>query len=195
MSIIVGVHKGGRAAIAWDTMKSIGSTRSVHSTGPQKVVRVGASFVGSAGYTVYYNLLDHYIGSKKAPSLKDERSIFQFFVRFSRDLRNHYHLVNEQSDAQETSPFLDLGAEFMVVNRHGIFLVKEILSVSRFEKFCAIGSGAPHAEGALQVIYDQSGSADEIAERAVGVALDFDAASGGPVEVMAIAAKRTPRPK
>ena len=191
MSTIVAVEKAGRIALSWDNMSSSGSTRNVNHTGPPKVLRVGPSVIGVAGYSVYRNVLGHYLASKKPASLRDERSIFQFFVQFWRDLHGQYHFVNDEYDDEDPAPFADLGAEFLIVNPYGIFRIKEILSVSRFDKFCAIGSGAPHAEGALQVLYDQDGGAQDIAEAAVRVALQFDAASGGPVEVLEFRGRST----
>jgi len=195
MSTIVAVEKAGRIAVAWDELSTIGSTRCVNKLGPPKVQRVGSSIVGSAGLSTYRNVLDHYLASKKPPVLKDERAIFQFFVRFWRDMRARYHFVNDQADTDDPSPFADMAAEFLVANRHGLFLVKEILSVTRLGKFCAIGSGAPHAEGALQVLYDQDGSAKDIAQTAVQVALEFDAASVGPVQVLELQERTKPARK
>ena len=186
MSIIVAVEKGGRVAVSWDSMSSFGSTRCVNQIGPPKVLRAKSSLIGVTGFTVYRNLLDHYLASKKVPILRDERSVFEFFVEFWRDLHGRYHMIDDQHESEEASPFADLGAEFVVANRYGIFRVKEILNVSRVGKFCALGSGASHAEGALQVLYEQQEDAREIAKAAVSVALEFDAASGGPVEVLDI---------
>ena len=183
MSTIVAVEKNERVAIAWDTLDTFGSARCVNKTGPPKVIRAGSSFVGCAGFSVYNNLLDHYLQSRRVASLKNERLILEFFIRFWQELHRRYHFVDDQADSEERSPFADLGAEFLVVNRYGLFGVKEILNVSRFDRFCAIGSGAPHAEGALQVLYQQGGKAMDDAEKAVRVALEFDAASGGPIEV------------
>ena len=195
MSIIVAVQKNGRLAIAWDTMSSFGSTRCVNQAGPPKVLRAGASFVGSAGFTVYRNLLDHYLALKKTPTLKDERSVFEFFVQFWREMHTQYHFVDDQPNSDDPSPFADLDAEFLVVNRYGIFCVQQILSVSRYERFCAIGSGASHAEGALQVLYQGDADAREIAESAVHVVLEFDAASGGAIEALDVAEQRGRQPK
>jgi ATP-dependent protease HslVU (ClpYQ) peptidase subunit len=187
MSTILAVEKAGRAAIAWDSMKSCGGTRSVGALGPPKVTRVGASWIGSAGLTAYYTLLEEYVASQAPdPVLDDERSILRFFVRFWRALREDYHFVNDQADADDPSPFADLGAEFLVANARGLFVVKEILSVTRFARFCAIGSGAPHAEGALSVLYELEAEPTKIARKATEVAMEFDAASGGPVEVREI---------
>jgi ATP-dependent protease HslVU (ClpYQ) peptidase subunit len=69
------------------------------------------------------------------------------------------------------------------VSSSAIFKVKEILSVSRFESYCAIGSGAAHAEGALHVAYDVLQSARDVAMAAMSAALAFDGASGGEIRV------------
>lgn len=192
MSTIVAVEKNGQVAVAWDSMTSFGSCRDVNRVGPPKVLRAGSSLVGVAGYTIYCNLLDHYLASsKKKPTLRDERTIFEFFLRFWRDLHRRYHMVDDQFDTDERAPFADLGAEFVVANRHGLFHIKEIMSVSRMARFGALGSGSPHAEGALTVLYDQQKSAREIAAAAVEIALTFDARSGGPVECLELADKRT----
>lgn len=190
MSTLVAVHKNRRIALACDTMNSVGYTRCVHATGPPKVITSGSLLIGCAGFTVYRNALDHYLASKRTPKLDNERMVFQFFVQFWRDLHSKYHFVNDQSDSEADSPFADLDAEFLVVNPDGIFRVKEILSVSRFEKFCAIGSGAPHAEGALHILYERDLTAREIAETAVQAALVFNAKSGGPVQVVDMAERQ-----
>ena len=96
MSTIVAVHKSRRIAVACDTMSRVGFTRSVNSTGPPKVFRIGSSFIGCAGFTVYRNVFDHYLAGKRAPILRDERSVFDFFVRLWRDLHDRYHFVDDQ---------------------------------------------------------------------------------------------------
>ncbi len=194
MSTIVAVEKNGRTAVAWDTMTTVGSLRVTNCLDRTKVHRIGRSLVGVAGLSIYGNVLEHYFATKRAPALKDATAIFDFFIKFWRDLRERYPFVNDQWDDEDPTPFADLDAEFIVANRYGIFGVKEILSVSQFERFCAIGSGASHAEGALEVLYDQKGSAAEIAMRAVEVAISFDCKSGAPVEVAEVAAPK-PRAK
>ena len=184
MSIVLAVEKAGTVAVAWDTVSTWGSTRCVNMVGPAKVLQVGSSYVGCTGYDVYRNLLRDHLITVDSVDLKDEGAVFRFFMQFWHDLRERYHFVNDQSDAEDPSPFADLGAEFLVANPAGIFRVKEIMNVSRFAKFCAIGSGAPHAEGALQVLYKGSMSARDIAQAAARAALDFDAASAGSVEVV-----------
>lgn len=191
MSTIVAVEKNSQIAVAWDSMTSFGSCRDVNRIGPPKVLRAGMSLIGVAGYTIYSNLLDHYLASsKKKPTLQDERAIFEFFLRFWRELHDRYHMVDDQFDSDDRAPFADLGAEFVVANRHGLFRIKEIMNVSCMTRFCALGSGASHAEGALTVLYDQRKTAREIATTAVEIALAFDSRSSGPVECLELADQR-----
>lgn len=188
MSTIIAVEKAGQVVVAWDSGRHCHDTRLVHTLGPPKVLAVRDSYIGTAGFTVYYSLLDDYIaGLKRTPALSDERAILRFFVDFSRALRSDYHFVNDEWDEDNPSPFADLGNEFLVVNAHGLFVVREILSVTRFARFCVIGSGAPHAEGALQALYELDLDAREIARRAMDVAIMLDLKSAGPYEIREIA--------
>lgn len=179
MSTIVAVEKYGHTVLACDTLTSCGSMACVNSAGLPKVTRVGTSFIGSTGFSVYKNVLDHYLAGRRAPTLKDERAVLDFFVRFWRALHEDYHFVNDQARSDDPSPFADLDAEFLVVNRYGIFQVQDILGVTRYERYCAIGSGASHAEGALEVLMAQETTAHETAREGVRVAMKFDRATGG----------------
>ncbi len=193
MSTIVAVEKDRRTVIASDTLTTSGPMACVNSLGLPKVTRVGTSLVGSTGFSVYKNVLDHYLSGKRAPSLKDERAILDFFIRFWKALHEHYHFVNDQSREDDSSPFAELDNEFLVVNRYGIFQVEDILGVTRYERYCAIGSGASRAEGALEVLMGQDISAGEIAAEAIRVAMKFDRASGGDVIVHDVQSGAAPR--
>lgn len=192
MSTIVAVEKKGKTVLASDTLTSCGSMACINSVGLPKVMRVGTSWLGSTGFSVYKNVLDHYLAGRRVPAFKDERTVLDFFVRFWRALHDDYHFVNDQARTDDPSPFADLDAEFLLVNRHGIFQVQDILGVTRYERYCAIGSGASHAEGALEVLMRQEGSAAETAAEAVRVAMKFDRATGGEVIVYEVTTSRRP---
>ena len=190
MSTIVAVEKNGRTVLACDTLTSCGSMACVNSTGLPKVTRAGTSLIGSTGFSVYKNVLDHYLNGRRVPAFKDERTVLDFFVRFWRALHEDYHFVNDQARTDDPSPFADLDAEFLVVNRYGIFQVQDILGVTRYEHYCAIGSGASHAEGALEVLMSQESAPAEIATEAIRVAMKFDRATGGDIIVHEVARRR-----
>jgi len=176
----------GRIAVAWDTGTTIGRTRTTPAAPHAKVIRTGRTLVGVAGFAVYYNILADYLSVEAVPLLEDETSVFRFFVKLWRDLGERYHMVNDRWDRDDPSPFADVGAEFLVATASGLFRVKETLSVSSLPMYCAIGSGAPHAEGALSVLYKQDKSPRDIAEEAARVAMDFDTSSSGSVEIAEI---------
>ena len=101
--------------------------------------------------------------------------------------------MNDQSREDDSSPFAELDNEFLVVNRYGIFQVEDILGVTRYERYCAIGSGASRAEGALEVLMRQDMSAGDVAAEAIRVAMKFDRASGGDVIVHDVQSVAAPR--
>lgn len=186
MSTIVSVEKDGRTVVAYDDLNCVSSVASVGASAT-KAFRVGDSVVATAGFATYQVVLPHYVRTvKPAPPLSTEMEVLDFFLEFWRALRKGYHFVDDSSDNANPSPFADLDSEFLVSNRHGIFRVKEILSVLRFDRFCAIGSGSSHAEGVMEALYCQTSDSRSIAIRAVEIACKFDLSSGGSVQVIEI---------
>ena len=184
MSAIIAVQKDNTTAVSWDTLTTGGSATSPNAVPVRKVHRFGQSAVGVAGLSVYYVMLEHYLRGANTDTLQTECDVFAFFLAFWKHMKEEFHFVDDQSDREEPSPFADLGAEFLVATKDRLFVVREILSVKRFDRFCAIGSGASHAEGVAEVLYATQDSACEIARRSVEVATQFDRACGGPVEVL-----------
>ncbi|MCP4251218.1 MAG: hypothetical protein GY778_29630 [bacterium] len=184
MSIIVAVTKGRRTAVAADTICFCGGQREHPDNVIQsKIRRIGSSLVGASGWMLYDNLLDHYLHGRRAPAFKDEHAIFDFFLRFWKALVDDYNLVNEQPRKDNDGPFGDLDANFLIANRYGVFGVDSNLTVMRFKKYYAIGSGSAYAFGALGVLYDTEADAARIARRAVETAIHFDESCGGEPEL------------
>ncbi|HRX85120.1 MAG TPA: hypothetical protein P5572_08885 [Phycisphaerae bacterium] len=187
MSIVVAVKKNGRVAVAADTMHSTGSRREHPDNIVQrsKLRRVGRSVIGGVGWSVYDNILDHYLGSRKtAPSLKDERAIFDFFLKFWRVMRQKYQMVSDQTEREDRSPFCDLDSEFVVVNARGIYHVSSDISVMQFEKYVAIGSGDRYAYGALYALYGTRQPIEKMVQTAANAAVHYDQSCGGELEVV-----------
>ncbi|MCB9850289.1 MAG: hypothetical protein H6817_06250 [Phycisphaerales bacterium] len=187
MSIVVAVKKNDRVAVAADTMHSSGSRRE-HPDNlieRSKLRRIGRSYIGGVGWSVYDNILDHYLAAHRGtPSLKDERAIFSFFLKFWKSLRDKYQVVNDQPDRDDRSPFCDLDSEFIIVNARKIYLISSDLTVMQFDKFVAIGSGDKYAYGALHALYDSRRPADQIARLATEAAVHYDQSCGGRIEVV-----------
>jgi len=189
MSIVVAVKKNGRVAIAADTMHTTGSRREHidNLVAQSKLRRVGRAVLGGVGWSVYDNILDHYLaGYRRAPQLRNEQAIFSFFLKFWKSLREKYQVVNDQPDREDRSPFCDLDSEFIVAHARGIFLVSSDLTVMQFEKYVATGSGDKYAYGALHILYDSRKTAEQVARQAVEAAVHFDQSCGGSIEVLSL---------
>ncbi len=171
-------------ALAWDTLTCVGSTADAFAMSVPKAWRLGNGAVAVAGLSVYATILNGAAEHYRNVKFDSNKTVYEFFVRFWRDLREHHTFVNDQHESDDITPFADLGAEFIVATPTKMFRVKEVLSVTEFSPHLAIGSGAPHAEGALAALYTDSGSAAAIARRAVEIAAVYDRRTGSSVEVM-----------
>jgi ATP-dependent HslUV protease subunit HslV len=69
------------------------------------------------------------------------------------------------------------------------------MSVTRFKRFDAIGSGSPYALGALHALYEEPLGAAEIARRACAAAIYFDADCGGEIDARVVSARGAARRK
>ena len=193
MSIVVGVQKDGLTVLASDSLSVFGSHREDQTNiiNNQKILTVGAAYLGYTGWGLYGNILAHYLKKQKTqPKLTDETSIFSFFLKFLKDLRAHYNLVNDQASGDK-DPFADLDSCFIVANRRGIFGVSSNLSVCQYRTFHAIGSGCDYAFGVLHALYDTKMSADQIARVAIEAAIRFDSDCGGEVVINKITGGRS----
>lgn len=188
MSIVVGVKKDGVMALASDSLSVFGSHREdqTNIVNNQKIIEVGASFLGYTGWGLYGNILSHYLRKLKTPPrLTDEMAIFSFFLKFMKDLRERYNLVNDQANSDK-DPFADLDSCFIVANRNGLFGVSSNLSVCQYRTFHAIGSGCDYAFGALHALYDSGMPAHDVARVAVEAAIHFDSDCGGEIAMRSV---------
>jgi ATP-dependent HslUV protease subunit HslV len=186
MTVVVAVRKGERTVLAADSMTSFGNEKQpFENLTVDKLRRVGASWIGHAGWGLYEQILDDLLTGRRAPPLSDSRAVFRFFVRLWQAMKEHYPYVNEQSADKET-PFADLDATFLVVNRRGIFMVASNLTVTQFQRYQAIGGGAPYALGALHARYDHEDDPVVLAREAIAAAVAFDVHCGGEVRLQEI---------
>jgi ATP-dependent HslUV protease subunit HslV len=184
MSIAVAVQKNGRITLGTDSQTSFGASRMpVENLRTTKMHAIGGSLMATTGWGLYENILDDYLARFPNTEFGGKREIFNFFMGFWRELRDHYTLVKEQCDKDDESPFANLDAAFLVVNKCGIYHVGSDMSVTRFERYYAIGSGGDYSLGAVEAIYAQTSSTQEICQRAVEVAIAFDVHCGGPVQL------------
>ncbi|HCO43651.1 hypothetical protein [Immundisolibacter sp.] len=185
MTIAVAVRKGGVTVIAADTQNNFGHNRvPIGNHRTQKILSVGDTYVATSGWGVYANILDDFLHRRRAPRLDSERDVFRFFQNFWKALHERYSLVNDQCQGEEeSSPFGDLDASFLLANDGGIFYVSSDTSVTAFEQYYAVGSGAEFALGALHALYDSDLDAEALARRACAAAMAFNLFCGGEIDV------------
>jgi ATP-dependent HslUV protease, peptidase subunit HslV len=198
MSIAVAVQKQGRIALATDSQTNLGGERvpPENRTDP-KYLRIGDAYLAATGWTLYTNILEDVLKRRRAqPRLDSEMRIFVFFNELWRVLHERYNFVRDQGGEDgDRSPFGSLDSSFLVACPTGLYSVSSDLSVTRYERYFAIGSGAPVALGAVHAIYEGDLSASAIAERAVGAAMSHDIYCGPPVNLVEIRERRARRPR
>jgi len=192
MSVIVAVRQGSQIVIAADTQDNFGDLRPPPENHEAlKLREVGDAVLGCSGWALYDDIFGHYLEKQKRVALRDRRSIFDFFVRFWKELRRTYPFVNDQPGKDADSPFVNLDATFLVASPAGIFLVSANMSVSEFQQYYAIGSGGDYALGAMHVLYGGKEKAETIAERAVRAGMAYDACCGGRVDMRTVKLARS----
>ena len=187
MSIAVAVRKDGRIALATDSQTNLGSERvpAANLSGP-KFMPIGNACMAATGWTLYANILEDVLGRRRAtPRLDSEAGIFKFFTKLWVELHERYNFVKDQADDAD-SPFGSLDSTFLITSPSGIFGVASDLSVLRYERYFAIGSGAPIALGAVHVLYESEYDAETIARNAASAAIDHDVYCGHPIHVATI---------
>lgn len=187
MSIAVAVKKGQDIVIASDTQDNFGAnTVSFDNYSAKKIIRVGDSYVATTGWGLYEDIFDDYLLLKEDVVLESKAQIFSFFMQFWKDLHEKYSFVKDQNEEEEASPFGDLDATFLIANRSGIFYVSSNMSVTKFEKYFAVGSGSSFSLGTIYGLYDLELSSEEIARKAVEAAITFNIYCGGSIELFQI---------
>ena len=195
MSVAVAVLKGRTIAIAADTQEGFGDRRVLRSDhASSKIIQVGSAYLAQSGWGLYDNILRDYVARSGTPRLRNEQEIFVFFTRFWKRMRKDYSFVNDQpADDDDKSPFADLDSSFLVTSPGGIFHVSGHMSVTRFKRFDAIGSGGAYALGAMLSVHHEDLDAAEIALRGCAAAVHFDVSCGGEIEVFSVKLDKTLR--
>jgi ATP-dependent protease HslVU (ClpYQ) peptidase subunit len=181
MSTLVVVKKNGKACIAADTLTSFGSNKqlSTYVVNPEKIYRVGDSYLGMVGSAAHDLVMASIFGQlRKVPTFQTRLEIFEFFRSLHPRLKEEYFLnpKDEEDDPYESSQL-----EICIANRYGIFSVFSLREVDEYTKFWAMGSGSEYALGAMYAVYESLESAEEIATIGVKAGIEFDDGSAAPV--------------
>ena len=184
MSTIAVVHKNGQICMASESQTTFGSTKMSGEfiVNHAKIQQWGNSLIGMVG-SVSLSMIfaDIIADAKEEPDFSNEVSIFKYFTKLHKKLKNKYFL---KPDEEEDDPVESSQYELVIANKHGIFGVHSLREVYHLSKYWAYGSGRYYALGAMHALYDLEGySAERIAVEAVKAGVTFDDGSGGEVVV------------
>ena len=190
MSIAVAVRTGNDIVLATDSKRTFGGNAVPESNLRDiKFRRVGDAYLATTGWGVYANILDDYLRVTRNARLNDSRQIFTFFRGFWKALHQRYAFVNDQC-TEGDSPFGDLDASFLIAAKSGIFYVACDMSVTEFQNYYAVGSGASYALGAMHALYTPGARAEVIARKAVAAASELDIYCGGELNLVRLKARQ-----
>ncbi|MCB1116745.1 MAG: MFS transporter [Chlamydiia bacterium] len=142
MGTILAVKKGKKICIAADSMSFSGdSTKQTadYISNYDKILEYRENYIGVVGgsYSSWPLLFNEFfLTVKPCAKLSSPAEIFQTFLNFHKELKEHYFLNPNEDDRDE---FESSRFEALIVNPHGIFKVYQLRSVQQFSKFWAIG--------------------------------------------------------
>jgi ATP-dependent protease HslVU (ClpYQ) peptidase subunit len=187
MTTVTVVRKNGRIAIAADTLTKWGNGRETaeYVANPEKIIRVGDSYVGITGCASFkLILMDYFASLEEVPQLDSVSEIFSVWNTMHAALKEQYYLqTGEDKEEDLESSRMDV----LIANARGIFGVAAHRTVQEFSKFYAYGSGSPYALGAMYAAYRApSLDAEAIARLGVMAAAEFHDETGLPVQSFVI---------
>lgn len=181
MSTLVMVKRDDELCMAAETLTTFGCRKQAarYVASPEKIIRVGASYVGLVGWSASMNVLQSVFAQGLAlPEFRQELELFEFSRVLHQKLKDEYFLNSTpgREDPYESSQFT-----MFVMNRYGLFSLYSLRSVDRCERFAAVGSGAHYALGAMHAAYEQGLPVEDVARMGVEAGIEFDDASLGPI--------------
>lgn len=190
MTTITVVKKGGRIAIAADTLTKWGGGKESadYVANHEKIIRVGDSYVAITGSATFKLILADYFASlDEPPALDSVGAIFRVWNTLHGALKDHYYLqIGEDKDEDLESSRMDV----LIANPRGIFGVAAHRTVQEFSRFYAYGSGSPYALGAMYAAFRApSLDAEAVARLGVIAAAQFHDESGLPAQSFVIDAE------
>lgn len=190
MSTIVVVKKGLDCCIAADSMTSFGDMQlsapyDKHHDKIQVFGSVRMGIVGSAAHTlVVESAMRH---PELEPDFTSRQAIFATLTRLHKILKDDYYLSPKEI---EDDPYESTHIDAVITSPKGIFGIYSLREVYEYNRFWAVGSGAPYALGAMQALYaDPKKSARDIAKAGVEAGTEFDGASALPMTVRTLKLK------
>ena len=183
MSILVAVQKHGEIVIASDSAQTEDGmlVAAEYYVNNNKIVTCGESFIGLVGWSCTQDIIESLVREHASKmKLASRAEIFETFRFIHTQLKEEY-FIETSEDKDQPVESSQIGA--LIVGPTGIFEIESYRTVTEYTKFWALGSGKKLALGAMQAVYDQLASAEEIALTAVRAACALDDACAEPIHL------------
>ena len=194
MTTIVAVQKSGSVCIAADTLARYGSAKESadYIANHDKLVPVGDAVLAPAGpASVNLILKSYFKDPENARAFGTLEEVFETIRELQAALKEDYFL-NPKED--ESDPYESIQMELLIASPGGMFGVYPLRSIQQYKRFCAFGSGAEYAMGAMHACYDQLDRPEAIVERALAAAACFDSSTALPMTARTIELRSAPAP-
>ncbi|MCW8922723.1 MAG: MFS transporter [Gammaproteobacteria bacterium] len=181
MSTIVVVKKAGQVCIAADSLTSFGDLLlgSEYDADHDKIIKNKNAHIGIVGSAAHQLVMESILADKKVKTdFSSKLAIFETFRSLHPVLKEKYFLNAKDED---DDPYESTQIDALIASKHGIFGVHSLREVSEYTRFWSIGSGSEYALGAMFAVYDDYGTAEEIAAAGVKAGAEFNTASAMPM--------------
>ncbi len=183
MSVVVGVKKAGRVAIASDTQSTQGNLilPGDIKASPNKIHRLGRAYFGIVGSMAHHRVIESlYQRDHQAFDFSSSQTIFESLLALQKSLVDDYYVRTDEDDHEQEYDSNQLFG--IIASPSGLFSVQSYREVTEFEHFWAAGTGAKLAIGCMEAIYRSNRSAKAVAEAGVRVACRYDTDCGLPLQ-------------
>jgi ATP-dependent protease HslVU (ClpYQ) peptidase subunit len=185
MTTIVVVRKGGRAAIAADSLTTFGSTRlaPAYDRSPHKIISYRDSFIGVAGSAAHQLVLENLLARNPDLAFHGKEAIYETFRKLHPILKDEAFLNPKE---EEDDPYESSQMTVMIANPAGIFAVYSMREVFEFDRFWAIGSGRDFALGSMFATYAKAKNVEAVAKLAIETGAEFDTGTSLPMDLRTV---------
>ncbi|MCB6183791.1 MFS transporter [Leeia sp. TBRC 13508] len=192
MTTIVVVRKHNQMVIAADSQSTFGETRisSGLDAAWNKIFSIKGSYMGISGSAAHDLVMQQLLKKQKSLALGSRSEIFETFRKLHPKLKDDFFLNPKE---EEDDPYESNHMSILLANPKGIFGVFSMREVYEYTRFWAIGSGREFAIGAMNAVYDQCETAEEIAKIGVEAGCMFDINSSLPMTLYSVTSESESR--
>lgn len=183
MSLFIAVKKKN-ICVAYDSLYMIPGSRcamQAEMEAPKKLVIKEQVAFCPDGSLVFVNILEDYLRDLDNLKFETQQDVFSFMLTFHQALKERYFM---KETVEDDEAFESSHCNMLIVTPNKIFQSYDSRSVMSFPTYQAIGNGSSYALGALEAIYHNVDSEQEIAHKALEIAAKYESYIAIPVQLI-----------